>query len=240
MTRNLRRPETPFFIALLLLLVVAAVAGISWAGWLAGPENFYGDLWHRLAGVRYQPQHVVIVALDEPTLQRYPEPLVCWTPHFARVIQVLRRVGATIIGLDYLFHVSIESWLQTLDLPPDHRSLHYDEPFKRQLASGQVILAAHRAGDEQQKSRIILPIREYLMALPRQEHDLGLINFFNDADGTIRGFVPALADDYDQVMLTFAKVLALRAAGQDPDAERARLQDNPALKAWSADDPREE
>ena len=237
MTRNLRRPETPFFIALLLLLVVAAVAGISWAGWLAGPENFYGDLWHRLAGVRYQPQHVVIVALDEPTLQRYPEPLVCWTPHFARVIQVLRRVGATIIGLDYLFHVSIESWLQTLDLPPDHRSLHYDEPFKRQLASGQVIMAAHRAGDEQQKSRIILPIREYLMALPRQAHDLGLINFFNDADGTIRGFVPALADDYDQVMLTFAKVLALRAAGLDPDAERARLQDNPALKAWSADDP---
>jgi CHASE2 domain-containing sensor protein len=117
MTRNLRRPETPFLMALLLLLVVAAVAGISWAGWLAGPENFYGDLWHRLAGVRYQPQHVVIVALDEPTLQRYSEPLVCLTPHFARVIQVLRRVGATIIGLDYLFHVSIESWLQTLDLP---------------------------------------------------------------------------------------------------------------------------
>ena len=49
--------------------------------------------------------------------------------------------------------------------------------------------------------------------------------------------MPALADDYDQVRLTFAKVLALRAAGLDPDAERARLQDNPALKAWSADDP---
>ncbi len=84
--------------------------------------------------------------------REHPEPLVCWTPHFARVIEVLRRVGAKIIGLDYLFHVSIETWLKTLDLPPNHRSLNYDEPFRRQLASGQVILAANRASDGQQKT----------------------------------------------------------------------------------------
>ena len=216
MTRKLRRRETPFFIAVLLLVVAAAVAGISWAGWLAGPENFYGDLWHRLAGVRRQPQHVVIVALDEATLQQYPEPLVCWTPHFARVIEVLRRVGAKIIGLDYLFHVSIESWLQTLDLPPNHPSLEYDEPFKKQLASGQVILAAHRASGEQHKTEIILPIREYLVALPRQGRDLGLINFYNDDDGAIRGYVPALTDDYDQVMLTFAPGVGAAGRGSGP------------------------
>ena len=77
---------------------------------------------------------------------QYPEPLVCWTPHFARVIEVLRGAGANIIGLDYLYHVSIEYWLQSLNLPPNHPSLEYDSPFKAQLASGQVVMAATSGG----------------------------------------------------------------------------------------------
>jgi adenylate cyclase len=225
------------YIIFLALVVPAAVAGVSWAGWLEGPENFYGDLWHRLAGVRYQPEQVVIVALDEETLQKHPEPLVCWTPHFARVIEVLRRVGARIIGMDYLFQVSVEAWLKTLDLPPSHRALNYDEPFTRQLASGKVILGAHRSGEEDRKNKIMLPIRKYLLALPGRERDLGLINLFNDADGVVRRYVPGLADDYGQVMLTLAKGLAVRAAGQDPEAAIERLRYEPTLHDWSADDP---
>jgi len=80
MSRNRRVHEQPVIIVVLALAVSAAVAGISWSGWLEGPENFYDDLWHRLAGLRYQPQNVAIVSLDEATLKQYPEPLVCWTP----------------------------------------------------------------------------------------------------------------------------------------------------------------
>ena len=237
MSRNRRVHEQPVIIVVLALAVSAAVAGISWSGWLEGPENFYDDLWHRLAGIRYQPQNVAIVSLDEATLKQYPEPLVCWTPHFARTIEVLRRAGARIIGLDYIFQVSIADWLKTLNLPPDSPSLNYDEPFIRQLASGQVILAAHRGSDEQSKNRMVLPIAVYRRALPGQERDLGLINLFNDDDGVIRRYVPALADDQDQVMLTLAKLLAVRAQDRRPEAELSRLKQDPALRAWSADDP---
>ena len=66
---------------------------------------------------------------------------------------------------------------------------------------------------------------------------MGLINFYNDDDGTIRRFVPALADDYGQVGLTFGKLLALRAANRDPAATIARLRHDPALQAWSGVDP---
>ncbi|MCX5893133.1 MAG: adenylate/guanylate cyclase domain-containing protein [Deltaproteobacteria bacterium] len=233
MVKILRRKDTSLFLAL-LVAVGAVVAGITWAGWLERPENLYYDLWHQLAGVRYQPQHVVIVALDEPTLKVHPtEPLVCWTPNFARVIQVLRRVGARVIGLDYLFQISIESWLQTLDLPLNHRSLNYDGPFKEQLASGQVVMAGYL--DHQQKT-IIPPIPSYLSALPRPQQEVGLINLFNDDDGAIRRFVPALADDHGRINLTFGKLLALRAAGQDPVAELARLRQEPAVRSWSAED----
>ena len=238
MTTNFRRKDTLLLVVVLMLLVYGAVAGMTWAGWLERPEEIYYDLWHQLAGVRYRPQHVVIVALDEPTLNEHPfEPLVTWTPHFARVIEVLRRVGAKVIGMDYLFQVSITSWLKTLDLPANHRSLNYDGPFKAQLASGQVVLAGNLSVDAHQKSTIIPPIKEYLLSLPRQMQDVGLINFYNDDDGTIRRFVPALADDYGQVGLTFANLLALRAANRDPAVTIARLRHNPALKLWSASDP---
>jgi len=239
MTKNLRRKDTTIFIVLLMLVVYALVTGGTWAGWLEKPENIYYDLWHQLAGVRYQPQHVVIVALDGATLQEHPnEPLVCWTPHFARLIQVLRRVGACVIGLDYLFQISIESWLKTLDLPPNHHSLNFDGPFKEQLASGQIVMAGNRAIDGHNKRKIILPIQDYLSSLPRQEQDVGLINFYNDADGAIRRYLPALADDYGQVSLTFDKLLTMRAALQDPAAELERLRDDSRLQDWSAETPK--
>lgn len=237
MIRLVRRRDA-LLMAAMLLLVYAAVAGLTWGGWLERPEAMYYDLWHQLAGVRYQPQDVVIVALDEPTLQDHPtEPLVTWTPHFARVLEVLRRAGAKVTGMDYLFQVSITSWLKTLDLPANHRSLDYDGPFKQQLASGQVVLAGNLGGDEQQKSVIVLPLKEYLLSLPGQRQDVGLINFYNDDDGAIRRLVPALADDYGQVGLTFGQLLALRAKNQDPAAVITRLRHDPALKLWSGVDP---
>jgi adenylate cyclase len=227
------------FVAGLMLLVYGAVAGMTWAGWLEKPEAIYYDLWHQLAGVRYQPEHVVIVALDEPTLQEHSkEPLVCWTPHFARVIEVLRQVGAKAAGLDYFFQISIESWLKTLDLPPNHQSLNYDGPFKQQLATGQVVLAGILSIDEHQKRKIILPIKEYLLSLPPEMQDVGLINFYNDDDGAIRRFVPALVDDYGEVRLHFGNLLALKASNQNPASTIARLRHAPALQVWSAEDPR--
>jgi adenylate cyclase len=236
--KNFRRKTSCLHLAILLVLVGAAVQGMTWVGWLQSPESIYSDLWHRLAGLRYPPTHVAIVTLDEPTLAAYPEePLVCWTPYFARVMEVLRGVGARVIGLDYLYYVSIEDWLKKLNLPPNHPSLKYDAAFKAQLASGQVVMAANLGVDGQQKVKVTLPLPGYFAALPRGALDVGLVNFFTDGDGVVRRYMPAVADDYGMVMLTFAKLLATRASGEDPAREIQRLKQDPALKDWSADDP---
>jgi adenylate cyclase len=66
---------------------------------------------------------------------------------------------------------------------------------------------------------------------------VGLVNFYTDADGVVRRYMPAVSDGYGQVMLTLAKLLATRATGQDPAGEIERLKHDPALKDWSADDP---
>lgn len=224
------------YAALLAVLICAAVAAMSRAGMLNGPENVYGDLWHQLAGVRYQPQHVVIVSLDDETLEAYPDdPLVCWTPYFGRVMEVLRRVGARVIGLDYLYYVSIEPWLKKLNLPDGHHALAYDRPFKEQLNSGQVVMAAYLLDEEEPKKRkLVLPIQQYLSSLPRQLQDVGLINFYSDPDGVIRRYLPAMADDHGETLLTFAQLLVARARGQDPAAVIRRLQQDPAFRDWSA------
>lgn len=210
-------------------------------GWLAGPENFYQDLWHQLAGVRYLPEHVVIVAVDDKTLEDHAEePLVTWTPHWARAVWVLRQAGARAIGLDYLFQVTIESWLKKVKLPAGEAILNYDRPFKEQLLSGEVMVAGRLKLDSQGKKKVVLPVSEFAASLPQPPALVGLINLAVDLDGAVRSWMPALRDDYGAVFLTLPYLLACRWQGQDPLAEIERLRTDPRLPQWSGDNGGEE
>ena len=199
--------------AFLVALIFARGELTRRAGWLEGVEAVYYDLWHQLAGPRYPAEHVALVVVDDQTrVEHQDEPLVFWSPHFARAVQVLRRVGARVIGLDYLFSVSAESWLKRLQLPESDQSRTFDLPFREQLASGQVVLAANLAADAQGKESVLLPLPDYWGSLPGKLEDVGLVNFYNDPDGVIRRFVPALATGGGEAWGTFAQLLAERAA----------------------------
>lgn len=83
-----------------LVLATGGVA-LDHSAALLGYERAANDAWHRLAGVRHTPHHVAIVGIDEAALAARPdEPLVFWTPHFARALQVLHQVGANVVGVD--------------------------------------------------------------------------------------------------------------------------------------------
>ena len=225
------------FIAGLFLLVVVGVQGLAWTGWLKGPDTFYYDLWHQMAGVRHQPRDVVIVAVDGATLAAHPkEPLVTWTPYWAKAVQVLRAVGARAIGLDYFFKVSIESWLKKLDLPAGEAILNFDAPFKEQLASGEVVIAGRLVLHDHEKTKIVLPVKEFAAALPQPQAVVGLVNLTSDEDGAIRCYTPALKDDYGEVFLTFPELLAVRWQGRDPLQAIDRFQADPRLKVWSEEE----
>ena len=215
--RPLRRKM--LFGAFLVALVLIKVEVPRQAGWLEGAESFYYDLWHHLAGQRSVPQHVAIVVIDDQTrLEHQDEPLVFWSPHFARAIQVLRRAEVRVIGLDYLFFVSAESWLKRLNLPESEKSRTFDLHFRKQLAAGQVVLAATLAFIGQGKGQVLLPLKDYWLSLPGKLEDVGLVNFYNDPDGAIRRFAPALAAEDGEVWVTFGQLLAERAAHKDAAA----------------------
>jgi len=203
--------------SLLVIFALATTETATRLGWLDVFEYMYYDLWHNLSGRRADPKHVVILGVDNQTLLEHPdEPLVFWGPHFAHAIEIIRRAGARIIGLDYLFTVSAESWLKKLELSRTDKSRTYDIPMRSQLASGQVVLIASVADNDQGKSQLLLPISDYLFSLPGGPMDVGLSNFYTDKDGVVRRFFPTLFDDGTIPNLTFATLLAVRAAGLEP------------------------
>jgi len=202
---------------ILIILSFGTAEVVTHLGWLDVFEYMHYDLWHNLSGTRAEPRHVVIVAVDNQTLlEHQDEPLVFWGPHFAHAIETIRRAGARVIGVDYLFTVSAESWLKTLELSRTEKSRTYDIPMRAQLASGQVVLIGSVAENDQGKSQLLLPISDYLYSLPGGPMDVGLGNFTTDKDGVIRRYFPTLFDDGTIPSLTFANLLAVRAAGLEP------------------------
>ena len=80
-------------------------------------------------------------------------------------------MGARVIGLDVLFSVSAEAWLKKGHLTGEE-SRTFDLTLRRQLASGQVILASSLITDEQGNSNIILPIQDYYFSLAQKLDEL--------------------------------------------------------------------
>jgi len=202
---------------LLLVLIGAGAEAGGQSEWLQGPENWYYDLWHQLAGLRYEPRHVVIAAIDDQMrLEHLDEPLVFWSPYFARTLAALRQAGSRVIGLDILFSVSAESWLKKLKLPENEQSRTYDLPFREQLASGQVVLAGDLAVDARGREKVLLPLPDFWASLPGNLDDVGLVKFYHDPDGVIRRFLPAFPVGAGEAWVTFAQLLANRAVPDKP------------------------
>jgi adenylate cyclase len=206
----------------LAMLIAALVGGetclrLGWLGWI---ERWQYDLFHQVAGFRAPARHVAIVSVDDETLlQHRDEPMVFWGPHFAKAIEVLRKVGVRVIGLDYLFSVSPEAWLKKMGLPDQLLSRTYDVRMREQLSKGSVTLISVLAATQEEQGEILLPVEDYLFSLPNGAEDVGLANFLTDPDGVVRRFLPELLEDENLPHLSFAELLAVRALGLDPRAE---------------------
>lgn len=190
-------------------------------GALAGMETAWSDLWFRLSGSGQQrpvAEKVVLVEIDEATLSAYPDdPLVFWTPHYARACAVLRAVGVKTIGLDILFSITPERWLEKIGGAGNPVARNFDRTFRQELASGNVIVAAsHQSGPEP-----LLPVAEFLAVLPDFDMRgyIGATNLVFDDDGTLRR-MRALAPGADEApadgvrLISFPLLLALHASGQ--------------------------
>ena len=79
---RLKRFQFPLFV---VFASIIAAEGAHRSGVLATMEHLYTDLWHRESGVRFNPDHVALVVVDDQSLVEHGDvPMVFWTPLFAR------------------------------------------------------------------------------------------------------------------------------------------------------------
>ena len=218
--------KPPYWIIVFCVIVALLSEAVSRAGWLQGIETAYGDLSFRLAGQRTQVSHVALVELDDQTLAMHPDdPLVFWTPHFARALQVLRNVEARVVGLDFLFSASPEHWFGKISGQDSQVARSFDRSFRQEIASGRVVLGGMQSGAE-----ALLPAADYLAVLPEFsiERFVGATDLVMDSDGILRKMrtlapgAPLAADDGVR-LLPFSLLLALQASGQANDAASWRF-----------------
>lgn len=210
--------------AALWLIALILYRAIGTWGLVAPLELAVSDYWHRLAGERAPAQHVVLVVIDDASLEAFrDDPLVFWTPHVARAVAVLREAGATAIGLDLMFSISPEKWLDRHGRASGQSD--FDVPLRQEIASGQLIMVASAATPPVGDTQFLLPAAEFVLAVPDLDlaRHIGLADLSADADGVVRHFtvapalrLPADADASGMPRLTFAALLAARAASVWP------------------------
>jgi len=179
-------------------------------------DSWLSDLWQIWLGERDMPQPVVLVTVDERTLHSIPDPFAFWSPHFARAIGNLKELGATAIGLDFLFQVSVEDWLEKNTAGNSEEGRIYDVPLRMQLADGRVVLATALAKKNGDRAELILPDPGFLFVLTDIKGDTGVTTFFMDSDSVVRRWVPYFGSSSGPY-LSFGMALALKHLGLPPE-----------------------
>jgi class 3 adenylate cyclase/CHASE2 domain-containing sensor protein len=231
----MHRPARKVVLALASALAAGLLAAeaVHRGGFADRAETAYGDLWHRLAGKRFEATHVALVQIDEPTLAENADtPLAFWTPLFARAAGRLREAGARTVAFDFLFTSSAESWIRGLPLKDESAAERYGLPFRQAIGSGGVLLAASRLGRVEGVDEFLLPAPEYLLAVPDLDiaAHVGLVDLPSDEDGGVRRYqvAPALrlpegVGPREAPRLSFPALVAAR-AGAGALAETPELR----------------
>jgi adenylate cyclase len=211
-----------------LVLSLLLVEGVYRFSPLETAEHLYSDLWHRLSGVRYTPQHVALVAVDNSSLAQFSDdPLVFWTPLFARACETLQQAGVSLVGVDFLFTITPEKWIAKLQLKDTEGLKNYDQAFRKMLGTGKIVLAGSLVrGHEGDSDTLLLPHQDYLLSLPDFDlvSHIGYANLKADKDGRIRRYemapvanlTPELAEGAPRLAL--GALLAVRAHGLRADS----------------------
>lgn len=209
---------------LLVALALALVAGIGVATPLF--DGLRGLSLDVLTGLRWrilgndrppQDSPVVVVALDEETYRTPPfegTPNVTWTREIGRVLTDIVEGGASVVGFDIVFPVSIEqSRMPFGDETLGARVRGFDRDYLRALAGaardGKLVL-----GQVQHSDRPIQPSPGQRVAVG-QQRNIRALNAYSDSDDVIRRMPLSFTVDGAR-MPSMAVELAARAQRETP------------------------
>lgn len=229
-------------------LVASAIAVAACLAVAAPPLDFLSGLsldlltglrWHLLGNDRESAQSpAVVVALDEETYRTAPfegTPNVTWTGELGRVLGAVIEGGATVVGFDIVFPVSIEQ----SQVPFGNETLGarirgFDRGWLRALAAAakqdKVVL-----GQVQFRDRPIGPSPGQRIAVGQQKN-IRPLNAYADPDDIVRRLPFGFTVDGRRTN-SLAVELVARALGHQPIAPSSSVPDTVTLNfAGGADD----
>ncbi|MFP4498763.1 MAG: CHASE2 domain-containing protein [Vulcanimicrobiota bacterium] len=177
------------------------------------------------AETHYRNPDIIIVPVDDKTLDSINDPLVFWGPIWNKVFNALIANDVKVIGLDYIFKVSFDEYtnkqLEEISLAMKNSDegddclaiieqfkTNYDFQFLRAIQSGKIVLSV--MSDKQGK--INKPFRSfYLVAThvpppPGREskmRNVGIINTKPDFDRIARRQFLLMSSNYDSTFKNY-------------------------------------
>jgi adenylate cyclase len=130
----------------------------------------------------------VVVALDEETFRTQPfsdSPNITWTGEIGRILSAIIEGGATVVGFDIVYPISVEqSQIPFGDTTVGAQLRGFDRDFLRTLAGaahgGRVVLGQVQLGDHP-----IMPAPGQRIAVG-QQRNIRAINAYTDSDNVVR------------------------------------------------------
>jgi adenylate cyclase len=172
-----------------------------------------GCFFHR--GPRPSAARVVLIGLDEASLDELHKPLAFASPELARVVSYAKEQGAAALGLDLIVPASMSGLA-------DLQEGKVGDPKRLGQAisdAGNVVLAQWKA-----EGRWLLPLPQWRWKheLQPEPTDLAFVDVSEDPDQFIRRQL-LIARDGDEPVYQFALALFARARGAPPKWDGSRL-----------------
>jgi len=188
--------------ALIGVLCALVCWGLNGAGLIRALENWAQDTSFVLRGRRPSNANVVIVAMDDASMQSLGKPLMFFSPELAKVVDYLHDQGAAAIGVDFLLPESEE----TIDYLGPRGPGNAELMGQAVGRAGNVVLPEWLAAGAK-------PLYQWQVPSAMPWADLGFVDLSVDGDLTMRRQQLRKTDEQGAVHPSFALALLIKARG---------------------------
>jgi adenylate cyclase len=168
--------------------------------------------FHFLVRGKRPTSNIVVIAIDQKSLNSFHELLMFWHPYYAEAIKAAAEGGAKVLGFDWVFAVDVKTW------EPDHDRL-LSEAVISTMATMPVVCAYVSAMNSKQ---VEWPVQINMLAAAYNNN--AFANLTTDSDDFVRNQVLIEEPDANG---EFSRNLAFRVAekfrGMDSKVENGRL-----------------
>ena len=187
---------------LIPLVLFALIELMALTGLFTRPELFFYDAWFRLNGEHNPGDRVVVVAMDEASINELG-PLAWPRTMHVQLLEKLKESRA--VGFDLVF-----------DAPTAEAD---DQVFADAMAKhGRVVLASQFSFEQGQEGEVEQVFRAPLPEFLQGAAGLGFVNMPTDIDGVVRRITTVDVNTFEMPFPTLSLTVAMLAEGADPTA----------------------